>query len=206
MPGLKKTTPDQTNRSTRDGAQVWIVGGLNMITRDGVGSLRVERLAREIEVSKGSFYWFFDNINDLQECCLKYWQKTLNKAVFDEIRNLDGPVEKRLAHLVDIVMNGQLGRYDAAIRAWGLTDKNVRSVIREVDHQRLQFLVEQFLGHTPVEEWARQQAHLFYRVMIAESYLTEYPTKLEKAAYLKSLIKPFLNSALRIDKPCEQVE
>lgn len=182
-----KKAPLSVSRGDRDGAQVWIRGALNAIIRDGADTLRVEKLARDTGVSKGSFYWFFDGLDDLQSRTLEYWKISLNDVVFDQVRDSEGTLEERLCLLVDIVFRGKLGRYDAAIRAWGLRDSNVRSFAEKIDHERLVLLEELFAGNEPPSEESRQRAHLFYRAFIAESYLREYPGKERDDAYLKEL-------------------
>lgn len=105
------------SRTDRDGARIWITGALDMIARDGVQALRVEPLARQINVSKGSFYWFFRDLDALKTEALVYWLDVLNAPVFEAIRGLDAPLGDRLARLIGLVMSERLGRYDAAIRS-----------------------------------------------------------------------------------------
>ncbi|KIC48652.1 TetR/AcrR family transcriptional regulator [Tateyamaria sp. ANG-S1] len=175
-------------RSGRDGARVWIIGALDMLVRGGVGAIKVERLASEINVSKGSFYWFFRNTDELLRRSLEHWREHLNNAVFEEVRASQGPVQDRLCDMVDMVLQSRLGRYDAAIRAWATTDQNVQAIVSEVDQERLAFLVELFEEAGLAPDLAAQNAHLFYRAFIAESYLRMYPGAAKKGAYLKDLL------------------
>ncbi|MCE8005591.1 TetR/AcrR family transcriptional regulator [Aestuariivita sp.] len=184
------------SRGDRDGAQIWVLGALNTIARDGVDAVRVERLAREIGVSKGSFYWFFASIDDLLARSLDHWKTHLNDAVFAQIRNLDGPVMDRMCRLIDTVFQSRLGRYDAAIRAWAMKDPRVQTVVGTVDRERLSFLVEIFSESGMSDQTARNRAHLFYRALIAESYLGAYPGASVRDAYLKELLAELLSATL----------
>ena len=181
------------SRGDRDGALVWIKGALNMLRQQGVDASKVERLAREIKVSKGSFYWFFKDIDDLLDLSLVYWKAHLNNAVFDRIRGLDGSAHARLSELVDTVFASRLGRYDAAIRAWAMTDPKVLGFVRALDRERLDFLIEIFTEGGLPEPLARARAHLFYRAFIAESYLASYPGSAVRDAYLKDLARDLLS-------------
>lgn len=195
MSASQKRVQRLYSRNDRTGAQSWIKGALDIITHEGIHKLRIERLAREIKVSKGSFYWFFDDHADLLKCCLEYWKMSLNTSVFDKIRQLEGSVQERLFSLVDTIFESKLGRFDAAIRAWSLNDPVALSVVQEVDRDRLEFLYEMFNRNGLPEETVRQHVHLFYRALIAESYLNEYPSDISGAVYLKGLVQSILESS-----------
>ena len=187
MAQTQTAPPPSASRAKRDAAQVWIQGALGMIAKSGAASVKVERLSREINVSKGSFYWFFSDIDDLLIRCLDHWKEQLNDAVYDDIRGLDASAQDRLFRLIDQVLVSRLGRYDAAIRAWAMTDARVQAFVAGVDRERLDFLVEVFAEDGMAVPAAKQQAHLFYRAFIAESYLSIYPEQTAKGAYLKAL-------------------
>lgn len=175
------------SRTDRDGARIWITGALDMIARDGVQALRVEPLARQINVSKGSFYWFFRDLDALKTEALVYWLDVLNAPVFEAIRGLDAPLGDRLARLIGLVMSERLGRYDAAIRSWALVDQVARKFVEEVDAVRMAFMEEIFVRDAKDGSRARLRAHLFYRALIAESYVRSYPTGSNRADFMKDM-------------------
>ena len=45
--------------------QAWVQGALAQLARDGIDKVRVAPLARELGVTKGSFYWHFKDRQDL---------------------------------------------------------------------------------------------------------------------------------------------
>lgn len=193
MTGTKAVT-----RSDRDGARIWVVGALDMIAASGVQSVRIEPLAREVGVSKGSFYWFFRDLDDLKQQALIYWRDALNAPVFAEIRAFDAPLPDRLSYLVDRVLSGRLGRYDGAIRGWALVDKRTLSFVQEVDKTRLGFLEEVFASASPVPAENRMRAHLFYRAFIAESYVRAYPGAHSRADFLRD-VAAFLSTGFEAE-------
>ena len=180
------------SRGGREKAKIWIEGALYMVAQNGAAAVKVERLARELKMSKGSFYWFFKDIDDLLMRSLDHWKEALNDAVFDEIRSFDAPAQERLFLLVDRVLANHLGRFDAAVRAWAATDARVQDFVTGVDRERLKLLIEMFSDSPLAPKLARQRAHLFYRAFIAESYLTIYPGRTTKGRYLKELIVDLL--------------
>lgn len=190
--GLQTATEAKSrtvSRGGRDGAQIWIIGALSAIARDGAETIRIEKLAKEIQVSKGSFYWFFDGLDDLLLRVLDYWKTHHNDVVFDQVKTSNGCLEDKLHLLIDSVFQRKLGKYDAAIRAWALRAPHVRSIVANVDRERLEFLVHLFSENAPGAEDNKHRAHLFYRAFIAESYLNHYPHENRDADYLKDLVR-----------------
>lgn len=190
--GLQTTTEAKSrtvSRGGRDGAQIWIIGALSAIARDGAETIRIEKLAKQIKVSKGSFYWFFDGLDDLLLRVLDYWKTHLNDVVFDQVKTSEGSLEDKLHLLIDSVFQRKLGKYDAAIRAWALRAPHVQSFVANVDRERLEFLEQLFIENAPEAADNRHRAHLFYRAFIAESYLHHYPHDNRDADYLKDLVR-----------------
>jgi len=180
------------SRGDREKAKIWIEGALHMIAHSGAAAVKVERLARELKMSKGSFYWFFTDIDDLLMRSLDHWKEALNDSVYEDVRNFDAPARDRMFLLVDKVLANHLGRFDAAVRAWAATDARVQTFVTGVDKERLELLTEMFSDSNLNSRTARQRAHLFYRAFIAESYLTIYPGRITKGTYLKELIVDLL--------------
>lgn len=179
-------TPRRTavSRGDRNGAKVWIEATLDTIATEGADSLRIERLARRIGVSKGSFYWFFSNLDDLRFRALDHWKHHHNNVVFDRVETHGGCLTEKLILLVDAIFECKLGRYDAAIRSWALRDATVDRFIQDIDTTRLAFLEDLFSGMDDSEF----KAHLFYRALIAESYIRRHPGNQTAKDYLKSLV------------------
>lgn len=172
------------SRGDRTGAKIWIEATLDTIATEGADTLRIERLARKIGVSKGSFYWFFSNLDDLRFRALDHWKLHYNDAVFDRVGSHCGPLSEKLNFLVDAIFACKLGRYDAAIRSWALRNADVDRFMQDIDATRLTFLQDVF-SDTADSEF---KAHLFYRALIAESYVRRHPDKQTANDYLKSLV------------------
>ena len=49
----------------------WLEQALHVLREEGIQGVRIERLARDLGVTKGSFYWHFDNLDDLRQSILE---------------------------------------------------------------------------------------------------------------------------------------
>ncbi len=63
----------------------WIEAAVDLMVRTSVEQTRVETLARDLGVSKGSFYWHFRTRDDLLACVLEWWKQTSTADVESEL-------------------------------------------------------------------------------------------------------------------------
>ena len=142
--------------------------GLEALRKGGVAGVRVERLAGEVGLTKGSFYWHFRDRGELLEALLDYWAREMTEAEFERIREVKGGLARRLAVLAEDVLDKGMGRYDPAVRAWARTDRKVAAAVAQVDRRRVRALTGLFEegGFTAADASAR--ARLFYTFLLGE--------------------------------------
>ena len=146
----------------------WLSAGLEALRKGGVGAVRVERLAGEVGVTKGSFYHHFRDRGALLEEVLEYWAREMTDAEFERIQTLRGGLAPRLVALAQDVLEKGMGRYDPAIRAWAREDRKVAAAVAQVDRRRVKALAGFFEegGFTAAE--ARVRARTFYTFLLGE--------------------------------------
>jgi AcrR family transcriptional regulator len=161
----------------------WLNAGLEALRRGGVGAVRVERLAGEVGVTKGSFYHHFRDRGALLDALLEFWSREMTDAEFERIGALRGGLATRLVALAEDVLEKGMGRYDPAIRAWARGERKVAAAVAQVDRRRVRALTELFqeAGFGPAE--ARARARLFYTFLLGEPQVrapTREPGELER--------------------------
>jgi AcrR family transcriptional regulator len=146
----------------------WLQAGLDALRKGGVGAVRVERLAADLELTKGSFYHHFRDRSALLDALLEFWSREMTDAEFERISALRGGLAARLVALAEDVLEKGMGRYDPAIRAWARTERKVANAVAQVDRRRVRALTELFeeVGFSPSE--ARIRARTFYTFLLGE--------------------------------------
>ena len=92
--------PERTRLSAED----WEEAALGLIADQGVGALAVEELARQLGVTKGSFYWHFRTREALLLAALERWEQYGEREVLGQIETIADPRERlpelfrRVAH------------------------------------------------------------------------------------------------------------
>jgi AcrR family transcriptional regulator len=122
--------------------------------------VRVEKLARSLRVTKGSFYWHFRDRADLLELLLREWENEMAEIL---PRLGSGPASQRLMALVrELEQRARLSEEgavpsDAAIFAWASVDPRVARRVNKADAERFRMLAR--LGR-------RELMELFYLVWL----------------------------------------
>ena len=72
----------------------WVQAGLEALERGGVGAVAALPLARELGVTRGSFYWHFASRDDLLAAVLERWERDHSDGVLDELARISDPRER----------------------------------------------------------------------------------------------------------------
>jgi AcrR family transcriptional regulator len=145
----------------------WLQAGLDALRNGGVAAVRVERLAADLELTKGSFYHHFRDRSALLDALLEFWSREMTDAEFERVREKNGLVARLLALAEDVLQQG-MGRYDPAIRAWARSERKVAAAVAAVDRRRVKALAGFFeeAGFGAAE--ARTRARTFYTFLLGE--------------------------------------
>ena len=123
-------------KRTRLSRQSWIDAGLSALVAKGPSALAAEPLARELQTTKGSFYWHFKDVPEFQSAVVKDWQTSAFADVVNALAE-EGSAEERLRRFGKRML---AAKYDPAFRAWAQTDKTVAKAIAQVDAERLTYV------------------------------------------------------------------
>jgi AcrR family transcriptional regulator len=146
----------------------WLRAGLESLRKAGVAGVRIERLAAELGISKGSFYWHFRDREDLLQALLDFWSHEMTELEFERIEQLPARLGERLLALARDVLEKGMGRYDPSIRAWARHHGGVASAVEEVDRRRVRALTRLFEEAGFAAPHARTRARLFYTFLLGE--------------------------------------
>lgn len=104
---------------------------LDVLAADGPRSLTAARLARELNVTTGSFYWHFDSIEGLCGELKTFWRDEVVVGIINEAKEqADDPAEV-LNEIGRIIRQRRTDRYDVAMRGWRApTAERKRSCVR----------------------------------------------------------------------------
>lgn len=144
-----------------------------MLTERGVDAVRVEPLAKLLNVTKGSFYWHFADREELHRAVLDEWRRRQTSAIIGRLGAADA--KGRLRQLLSLPRRDarsiEGASLEFAIRQWARSDSAADAVVREVDALRIAHMASAYeeLGFSA--EDARAQSFLLYSVLMGQAMI-----------------------------------
>lgn len=163
----------------------WLDAALAALDAGGVESVRVLPLAESLGVSRGSFYWHFENRADLLRSVLDYWETELTDSAIDHATLARGDGRQRFRKLLEDVLEQRRGQHDPAVRAWALYDREAAKVVRRVDRKRFTYITSLFrdMGFSQSESEAR--AYLANVYLLGDHIILEKEPPAKRRRYLR---------------------
>lgn len=140
---------------------------LDRLLDEGADNVKVERLAHDLGVTKGSFYWHFKDRSDLLWQIAAFWEERQRKYLQSLIDTNHQTPEERLKALFDFIEIKD-NRHDIAMRLWARSADWVDDQVAEIDRLRLEYCESIFHDMGFNENAARLRAHLVYYYQVAE--------------------------------------
>lgn len=163
----------------------WIAAATEVLADQGIDSVRVDLLARTLEVTRGSFYWHFRDREDLLRRVLQGWRQHATEQLTQRLERASTDPHEQLRDVISLPFRGRsavrAGRIELAIRAWARRDDMARHVVDEADAARISYIAQIFssLGF-PIGE-SRSRAFLLYSYVVAESLLSTPATAAQRS-------------------------
>jgi AcrR family transcriptional regulator len=182
MPAKKSVS-----RSLRLSREDWLARALDALVQHGERVLTVDALARELGVSRGSFYWHFKDRTDFIRQLVEYWFTAYTQIVPERLATVEGTAEERLMTLMEKIVSAGLARYDVAVRAWAKHDAIAARLVKKADQFRMDYVRSLFadMGFKGEELEMRTRAFVVYLSM--ESGLFIAQSKQSRIKQLKRL-------------------
>lgn len=116
----------------------WLAAAIRIFIDEGVASVRITRLADDLQVTRGSFYWHFSDRDDLLSAIVEFWARKNTAAVVSAVDGVDDLTTGILA-LFDAWIDPAVfdPRLDLAIREWARRDKAIHKAVEKADVKRI---------------------------------------------------------------------
>ncbi len=121
----------------------WTRAAIEVLGEQGIDGVRVEVLAKRLGVTKGSFYWHFENRDALLAAMLADWRRRATLAIIERIEAQDDSALTRLRMLMQVPFQIKAeggAQVELSIRLWARRDQAARSALHEVDELRLRYI------------------------------------------------------------------
>lgn len=155
------TTPHGNAKASRED---WLRAAMEILVTDGVTQVKIQRIGQKLNVSRSSFYWYFQSRTDLLNQLLEDWERS-NTGIM--LAHADLPADSISQAVLNffrcvVAPEGFNHRLDFAVREWARRDAKVRRVIDRSDQARHAALARMFQRHGFAEAEADIRARVLY--------------------------------------------
>jgi AcrR family transcriptional regulator len=124
----------------------WLQQALEIFIDEGIDAIRITRLADDLGVTRGSFYWHFQNREDLLDSLVSYW-KDKNTAAITESMAQASSLANGIFRFFETCIDAALfdPRLDLALREWARRSPAIHALVDAEDTTRVEALRQFYL-------------------------------------------------------------
>lgn len=157
---------------TRTPRSAWIDAGLQALADGGPEAVRVDQLAKALNVSRGGFYWQFADRDALLRAMLDGWERRVIDDVIEHVESAGGDARARLVRLFALASTRRdLGRIELAVRDWARRDRAVARRLKRVDNRRMDYMRGLFGAFCPDPDEVEARCLLVFSLFVASSFI-----------------------------------
>lgn len=185
---------DRPVANSRTPRGAWIEAAMRALAAGGPDAVRVEALAKDLGVSKGGFYWHFEDRQALLAETLDSWERSGTEDVIATVDSSPEEPRAKLRRLFELAPTAKdLFAVELALRDWSRREPKVAARLRRVDKRRLAYLRSLFEQFLDGEEEAEARAMLAYSLFVGAYFVRAEPGKSSRAEVMQLAIDRILD-------------
>jgi AcrR family transcriptional regulator len=174
----------------------WVEAATWALAAGGPDAVRVEALAKDLGVSKGGFYWHFEDRRALLEETLDAWERSGTEDVIASVDGETANPRAKLRRLFELAPSAKgLFAVELALRDWSRRDADVAERLHRVDNRRMAFLRLLFGQICVDEDDTEARAMLAYSLFIGSYFVTTEHGERTRAEVLQLAVDRLLDGS-----------
>lgn len=151
------------NKHVKATRQDWIEAALAALSSTPIDELRILTLARQLSVSRSSFYWYFEKPTDLTDELLVLWERN-TESIVERAGRESSTIVSACLGVFECWADPRLyhAGLDLAVREWGRRDGEIGARVAAADQARLDAVMAMFTAHDFEPNNALVRARLLY--------------------------------------------
>lgn len=171
----------------------WIEEGLRVLGVGGPDAVRVETLAQALGVTKGGFYWQFDDRGALLDEMLDTWERVVTDEVIASVESGGGDERDKLRRLFSLApSNRDLFRLELAIREWARRDSAVAKRLRRIDNRRMDYMRSLFRGFCDDDDEVEARCFIAFAAFVGSGFVVADHRGRRRSSVMKRALEDLL--------------
>ncbi|QLC74122.1 TetR/AcrR family transcriptional regulator [Pseudomonas sp. LPB0260] len=141
------STPTKSPESGwRGSAEGWLQAAYDSLVESGVEAVRIQPLAKKLNLSRTSFYWFFKDRDELLAALIERWRAKNTGNLVGQAEAYAESIAEAILNVFDCWLTPALfdSQFEFAVRSWALQEPRVAEEVDVADKARLAALSGMF--------------------------------------------------------------
>ena len=108
----------KNNPAEKTTRAIWFDAALELLAENGIGNVTINKLSKKVGLARTSFYWHFENREELIELMIAYWVDEFTEILADIPNILANDPKQGMIEMLKAVRNQNRSRYELAMCAW----------------------------------------------------------------------------------------
>ena len=162
---MEQATSDSGWRGSQEG---WLEAAYNSLLESGVDSVKILPLAKRLNLSRTSFYWFFKDREELLSGLVTRWRDKNTGGIVKQSEAYAESLAEAMLNVFDCWLNKDLfdSQFEFAVRSWALQSPDILEEVQRADQVRVEALKRMFMRFGYDEVPADVRARTTYLVQI----------------------------------------
>ena len=149
--------------------QQWFIIGLQILEGGDFSKITIDNLCNILQITKGSFYHHFGNIDGYVKALMDYWLTQNTIQIIEDADKL--PSAKERMELVGNAVINRSHKSEQVIRAWGFSNPIVKKYVQQVDDLRIDYSTKLRVLLGMSEEDAKNFSVMEYAIFVGMQQL-----------------------------------
>jgi AcrR family transcriptional regulator len=136
-----------TETGWRGSPDVWLSAAYEALLETGVESVKIQPLAKKLKLSRASFYWFFQDREQLLDGLLTRWREKNTETLVKRANAYADSLAEAILNVCDCWFDSDLfdSKFEFAIRSWAIQSTEIQAEVQKADQVRMKALTEMFI-------------------------------------------------------------
>ncbi|MBB3319632.1 AcrR family transcriptional regulator [Rhizobium sp. BK181] len=162
---MDQSLSDSGWRGSQEG---WLEAAYDALLESGIDSVKILPLAKKLNLSRTSFYWFFKDREELLAGLVARWRDKNTGSIVKQSEAYAETLAEAMLNVFDCWLDSRLfdSKFEFAVRSWALQSDEILREVQEADRARMDALAIMFkrFGHSEIS--ADVRARTTYLVQI----------------------------------------
>ncbi|GGX43612.1 TetR/AcrR family transcriptional regulator [Saccharospirillum salsuginis] len=181
-------------------AEDWLEAAYDAFIQGGVEAVKIQPLAKALNTSRTSFYWFFKDREALLDQLVERWKEKNTAGLIRQTERYADSIVEAMLNVFDCWLDERLfdSEFEYAVRHWAMQSPEVAQAVATADEQRLEALTRMLIRFGYSEHEAGVRARTTYLTQIGYISMHTQESTEERIGRVAEYVEVFTG------QPCER--